>query len=108
MAKKHRLPIESGCADGFQHMHSIMLKNFGQWRTHTHPRTGVLCHISHSGDESRTVRVGTQRILGVFTLRTLCDIGDQYASRKSPKFVDLRLVLSRTRRFLDHVLAGEY
>ena len=83
MAKKHRLPIESGCADGFQYMHPTMLKNFGQWRTHTHPRTGVLCHISHSGDESRTVRVGTQRILGVFTLRTLCDIGDQYASRKA-------------------------
>ena len=32
-----------------------------------------------SGDEIWTVRAGTQRILDVFTLRTLCDIGDKFA-----------------------------
>ncbi len=56
-----------------------MLKNFGQWRTHTHPRPGVLCHIAHGGDQIWTVRVGTQRILDIFTLRKLCDLGDKYA-----------------------------
>ena len=79
MAKQHRMPIESGCPDGFQYMHPTMLKNFGRWRHHTHPRPGVLCHVGHSGDRIWTVRVGTQRILDVFTLRKLCDIGDEYA-----------------------------
>ncbi|SVC79544.1 uncharacterized protein METZ01_LOCUS332398, partial [marine metagenome] len=33
MAKKEmRQPIESGCPDGFQYMHPVMLRNFGQWQ----------------------------------------------------------------------------
>ena len=58
MAKKHRMPIESGCPDGFQYMHPTMLRNFGQWKYHTHPRVGVLCHIAASGEEIWTVRGG--------------------------------------------------
>ena len=80
MAKKEmRQPIESGCPDGFQYMHPAMLRNFGQWQWHDHPRPGVLRHVAHSGDEIWTVRAGTQRILDVFTLRKLCDIGDEFA-----------------------------
>ncbi len=80
MAKKEmRQPIESGCPDGFQYMHPVMLRNFGQWQWHDHPRPGVLRHVAHSGDEIWTVRAGTQRILDVFTLRKLCDIGDEFA-----------------------------
>ena len=80
MAKKEmRRPIESGCPDGFQYMHPVMVKNFGQWKWHDHPRPGVLRHVSENGDSIWTVRAGTQRILDVFTLRTLCDIGDEFA-----------------------------
>ena len=77
--KKQRSPIETGAPDGFQYMHPTMRKNFGQWKWHDHPKPGVLRHKAESGDEIWTVRAGTQRILDVFTLRTLCDIGDKYA-----------------------------
>ena len=79
MAKEMRKPIESGCPDGFQYMHPSMVKNFGSWEWHDHPRPGVLRHVSKSGDEVWTVKAATQRILDVFTLRKLCDIGDQFA-----------------------------
>jgi hypothetical protein len=74
-----REPIETGCPDGFQYLHPTMQKNFGQWKYHEHPRPGVLRHVANSGEEIWTVRVGTQRILDVFSLRELCDIGDKYA-----------------------------
>ena len=74
-----REPIESGCPDPWQYMHHVMRKNFGMWKYHEHPRVGVLRHVAYSGDEVWTVKVGTQRILDVFTLRKLCDIGDRYA-----------------------------
>ena len=77
--KEMRAPIETGAPDGFQYMHPTMRKNFGQWKWHDHPKPGVLRHKAESGEEIWTVRAGTQRILDVFTLRTLCDIGDKYA-----------------------------
>ena len=74
-----REPIESGCPDPWQYMHPVMRKNFGQWKYHDHPRPGVLRHVAYSGDEIWTVKAGTQRILDLFTLRKLCDIGDEFA-----------------------------
>jgi sulfite reductase beta subunit len=74
-----RTPIESGCPDGFQYMHPTMRKNYGNWSYHEDPRPGVLKHTAHGGDAIYTVRAGTQRILDVFTLRKLCEIGDKYA-----------------------------
>ena len=65
-------------------MHPVMRKNFGQWKYHEHPRPGVLRHVAYSGDEIWTVKAGTQRILDVFTLRKLCDIGDKYADGYRP------------------------
>ena len=72
-----RPPIESGCPDGFQYMHPVMVKNYGNWHYHEHPRPGVLLHVAHSGDKIWTVKAGTQRILDIFTLRKLCEIGDK-------------------------------
>ena len=74
-----RPPIESGCPDGFQYMHPTMRRNFGLWKYHTDPRPGVLCHVAENGDQLFTVKVGTQRILDVFSLRELTKIGDDYA-----------------------------
>jgi len=79
MSDKPRSPIESGCPDGFQYIHPVMRKNYGAWKFHDHPQPGVLRHVGYSGDEIWTVRVGTQRILDIFSLRELCDIGDEFA-----------------------------
>jgi len=76
--EQHRPPIESGCPDGFQYMHPLMVKNFSQWKYHEDIRPGVLKHTSKNGDAIYTVKAGTQRILDLFTLRKLCEIGDQY------------------------------
>ena len=76
--KKMRQPIESGCPDGMQYMHPLMVKNFGNWKYHDRPRPGVLHHVAHSGDEIWTVRLGTQRQLGSYEINLLCDIIDQY------------------------------
>ncbi|MEW7973377.1 MAG: dissimilatory-type sulfite reductase subunit beta [Candidatus Thiodiazotropha endolucinida] len=78
-ASQRRIPIESGCPDGMQYMHPMMKKNFGRWKYHEDPKPGVLKHVAHDGDEIWTVRAGTQRILDLFTLRKLCEIGDRYA-----------------------------
>ena len=77
--KVMREPIESGCPDGFQYMHPTMRRNYGQWKYHEDIQPGVLVHVAYSGEKIYTVRCGTQRILDVFTLRKLMDIGDQFA-----------------------------
>ncbi|MES9854279.1 MAG: dissimilatory-type sulfite reductase subunit beta [Candidatus Thiodiazotropha sp. L084R] len=77
--EERRIPTESGCPDGIQYMHPVMRENFGHWRYHEDPMPGVLRHVAESGDEIWTVRAGTQRILDLFTLRKLCEIGDKYA-----------------------------
>ena len=70
---------EVGVPDPFQYMHPVMKANYGNWDWHERPRPGVLRHVSKSGDEIYTVRAGTQRQMDVFTIRRLCDIGDNYA-----------------------------
>jgi len=78
-AEKHRMPDEVGVPDPFPYMHPVMRANYGNWDWHDRPRPGVLHHVSKSGDEIWTVRAGTQRQMDVFTIRKLCDIGDQFA-----------------------------
>jgi hypothetical protein len=74
-----RRAIESGVPDNQPYLHPLLKKNYGNWRYHDRPRPGVLHHVAHSGDEVWTVRAGTQRQMDVATIRTLCDIADQYA-----------------------------
>ena len=74
-----REPIESGVPDHVQYLHPLMKKNYGNWKYHDRPRPGVLHHVSHNGDQIWTVRAGTQRQMDVYTIRTLCDIADQFA-----------------------------
>ncbi len=73
-----RQPIESGVPDPFPWMHPALRKNYGKWKYHDRPRTGVLHHVAESGDEVWTVKAGTCRQLDVFTIRKLCDIADEY------------------------------
>ncbi|NIA26911.1 MAG: dissimilatory-type sulfite reductase subunit beta [Desulfobulbaceae bacterium] len=74
-----RRPDEHGVPDPFPQMHPLLKKNYGQWAWHDRPRPGVLHHVAHGGDEVWTVRAGTQRQMDVFTIRTLCEIADEFA-----------------------------
>jgi sulfite reductase beta subunit len=77
--QKPRRPVETGVPDPFPFMHPVMKKNYGDWAWHDRLRPGVLHHVAHNGDEVWTVRAGTQRQMDVYTIRKLCDIGDEYA-----------------------------
>lgn len=74
-----REPIECGVPDPFPLMHPTLKANYGNWKWHDRPRPGVLHHVAHSGDEVWTVRAGTPRQLDSFSIRELCDIGDNFA-----------------------------
>ena len=74
-----RRPDEHGVPDPLPYMHPTLRANYGNWDWHDRPRPGVLHHVSKSGDEIWTVRAGTQRQMDVFTIRTLCDIADEFA-----------------------------
>ncbi|HIE55789.1 MAG TPA: dissimilatory-type sulfite reductase subunit beta, partial [Chromatiaceae bacterium] len=78
MSDKPRMPIESGTPDHFQYMHPTLRKNYGQWAYHDRPRPGVLHHVSKNGDEVWTVKTGSARQLDILTLRTICDIADEF------------------------------
>ncbi|MGA1562391.1 MAG: dissimilatory-type sulfite reductase subunit beta [Gammaproteobacteria bacterium] len=79
MSDAQRMPIESGVPDGFQYMHPLMKKNFGNWKFHNRPRPGVLHHVSKNGDEIWSVRAGTQRQMDTHTIKLLCDISDEFS-----------------------------
>src|ERR1044072_6206420 len=74
----HREPIESGCPDGFQYMHPVMRKNFGNWKYHEHPRPGVLRHIAY--DIGDTYADGYVR----FTIRSNIEYMVADASKVEP------------------------
>ncbi|RTZ71356.1 MAG: dissimilatory-type sulfite reductase subunit beta [Gammaproteobacteria bacterium] len=78
MSDQPRMPIESGTPDHFQYMHPTLRKNYGQWAYHDRPRPGVLHHVSKNGDEVWTVKTGSARQLDILTLRTICDIADEF------------------------------
>jgi sulfite reductase beta subunit len=72
------MPIESGTPDPFQYMHPTLVRNFGQWKYHDRPRPGVLHHVSKNGEEIWTVKAGSARQIDIHTVRTLCDIADEF------------------------------
>ena len=74
-----RQPIESGAPDPKPYMHPTMVKNYGKWIYHSHPKPGVLFHEAESGDKIWTVKAGTQRQMDGYTIRKLADIADQFA-----------------------------
>ena len=74
-----RAPIESGIPDPIPYMHPTMVKNYGKWVYHNHPKPGVLYHRAESGDEIWTVKAGTARQMDAYTIRKLADIADEFA-----------------------------
>jgi len=72
-----RQPDECGVPEPKQYMHPVMVKNYGKWVFHSHPKAGVLYHKAESGDEIWTVKAGTQRQMDTYTIRKLAEIADK-------------------------------
>jgi sulfite reductase beta subunit len=56
----------------------VIKKYYGIWKYHEILKPGVLKHVSETGDELYTVRVGNPRVVSVDFIRDLCDIADKY------------------------------
>ena len=56
----------------------VIKNNFGKWAWHEIIEPGVLMHKADSGDEVYTVRCGAARLMGIHTIRELCDIADTH------------------------------
>ena len=56
----------------------IVKENFGKWKYHEILEPGVLVHVSETGAELHTVRVGAARLISVELIREICDLADKY------------------------------
>ncbi len=56
----------------------VVKENFGKWKYHEILEPGVLVHISETGAELFTVRIGAARLMSVDLIRDICDIADKY------------------------------
>jgi len=57
---------------------NVIKENFGKWLYHEITQPGVLKHVSESGAECYTVRVGSARLISVSMIRDYCDIADKH------------------------------
>ena len=56
----------------------VVKNNKGKWLYHEILEPGVLVHVSETGDELYTVRVGGCRFMSVTHIREICEIADKY------------------------------
>ncbi len=56
----------------------IIAKNKGKWLYHEILEPGVLVHVSETGDEVFTVRVGGCRLMSTTHIREICEISEKY------------------------------
>ncbi|MDY6831761.1 MAG: dissimilatory-type sulfite reductase subunit beta [Thermodesulfobacteriota bacterium] len=56
----------------------VIAKNKGKWAYHEILEPGVLVHVSETGDEVYTVRVGGCRLMSVTHIREICEIADKH------------------------------
>lgn len=56
----------------------VVKENYGKWKYHEILKPGVLVHVSETGAEIYTVRVGSARLMSVDFIREICDIADKY------------------------------
>ena len=56
----------------------VIAKNKGKWKYHEILEPGVLVHVSETGDEVFTVRVGGARLMSVTHIREICEIADKH------------------------------
>ena len=72
------MAIDIGPPDYRTMLHPVIKKNYGKWKYHEILQPGVLRHVSETGDEIYTVRVGSPRLLSIDTVREICDIADKH------------------------------
>ncbi|ABW68473.1 dissimilatory-type sulfite reductase subunit beta [Desulfosudis oleivorans] len=56
----------------------VIAKNKGKWAYHEILEPGILVHVSETGDEVYTVRVGGCRLMSVTHIREICEIADKH------------------------------
>ncbi|MEN8257452.1 MAG: dissimilatory-type sulfite reductase subunit beta [Thermodesulfobacteriota bacterium] len=56
----------------------VIKDNKGKWLYHEMVQPGVLVHVSETGAECYTVRVGSARLISIEQIRELCDIADAH------------------------------
>jgi sulfite reductase beta subunit len=76
-------PMEDRISDlGPQHYEQfypdVIKKNKGKWLYHDILKPGVLVHVSETGDEVYTVRVGGARLMSITHIREICEIADKH------------------------------
>lgn len=76
-------PMENRISDigprHFEEFYPPVIKaNKGKWLYHEILEPGVLVHVSETGEEVYTVRVGGARLMGVTHIREICEIADKH------------------------------
>jgi len=56
----------------------VIAANKGKWLYHEILEPGILVHVSETGDEVYTVRVGAARLMSITLLREACEIADKH------------------------------
>jgi len=56
----------------------VIKNNKGKWLYHEVLQPGVLVHVSETGDEVYTVRVGGARLMSISLIREICEIADKH------------------------------
>ncbi len=70
--------IDIGPPNYKEMLHPVIKKNYGKWKYHEILEPGVLKHVSETGDEVYTVRVGSPRLVSIDFIREMCEIADKY------------------------------
>lgn len=70
--------LDFGPPDYREMLSPTVRKNYGKWKYHELLKPGILKHVSATGDELYTVRVGAPKVMSCDTLNELCDIADKY------------------------------
>jgi len=76
-------PMENRITDigpkNFEEFYPPVIKaNKGKWLYHEILQPGVYVHVSETGDEVYTVRVGGARLMSVSHIREICEIADKH------------------------------
>ncbi len=84
MAYNPDKPMEDRITDigppHFEQFYPQVIKdNKGKWLYHEMIQPGVMVHVSESGAECYTVRVGAARLISIELIREMCDIADAHA-----------------------------
>jgi sulfite reductase beta subunit len=56
----------------------VIAANKGKWLYHEILQPGVLVHVSETGDQVYTVRVGGARLMSITHIREICEIADKH------------------------------